>query len=129
MASGASSSAAGSFMASPIGLPISEKLNKTNLVLWKAQVMPVIRGAQLEGLLDVTVEPPPKEVDVKQGDKDIKAPNPDYGRWVAQDQQALSYLLTNMLREVMAQVTTARHPPSFGRRLMKSSHHRPELDL
>lgn len=86
----------------------SQKLSKTNLVLWEAQVLPAIHKAQLEGLLDSTLAPPPNEVDVKDGEKTVKAPNPDYARWVAQDQQVLSYLLTNMSRDVMAQVATAK---------------------
>jgi hypothetical protein len=32
-------------------IPILEKLNKTNYMLWKAQVLPPIRAAQMEGLL------------------------------------------------------------------------------
>lgn len=102
------SSSAGNATASPIGLPVSEKLSKTNLVLWKAQVLPAIRGAQLEGLIDGTLPPPPKEIDVKDSDKTVKGPNPDYARWVALDQQVLGYLLTTMTREVMAQVATAK---------------------
>ncbi|CAN6294032.1 unnamed protein product [Urochloa humidicola] len=99
---GASSSAGGA-PASPFGLPITEKLSKTNLVLWKAQVLPAIHGAQLEGLLDGTIPPPPKEIVIKDG----KGPSPDYASWVALDQQVLNYLLTTMSRDVLAQVATA----------------------
>jgi hypothetical protein len=42
-------------LASPLGLLVSEKLSKNNLQLWKLQVLPTIRGAQLEGYLDGTV--------------------------------------------------------------------------
>ncbi|CAN6275510.1 unnamed protein product [Urochloa humidicola] len=104
--SGPSSASAAAFP-SLLSLPITEKLSKNNLVLWKAQVLPAIRGAQLEGHLDGTDPAPPKEIDVKQADKIIKSPNMDYARWMALDQQVLGYLLTTMMREVMAQVATA----------------------
>jgi hypothetical protein len=53
--------------ASPLGLPVSEKLSKNNMQLWKLQVLPTIRGAQLEGYLDGSVTTPPEEIDVKTG--------------------------------------------------------------
>ena len=70
----------------PLGLPITEKLANDNLTLWKAQVMPAIRGAQLEGFLDGTAVPPPVQVDAKVGEKTIKVANPEYAQWIAQDQ-------------------------------------------
>ena len=91
-----------------IGFPIIEKLTKTNLVFWKAKVLPTIREVQLKDLLDATATPSPKEVDDKDGDRIVKVPNPDYTKWVALDQQVLSYLLTTMSREGLAQVATAK---------------------
>jgi hypothetical protein len=37
---------------SPFGANVSEKLNRDNYLLQKTQVMPPIRGAQLESTLD-----------------------------------------------------------------------------
>jgi uncharacterized membrane protein YgcG len=94
-------------MATPLGLPISEKLSKNNLQLWKLQVLPAIRGAQLEEHLASTAIPPPKEIVVKQGGTETKEVNPEFTRWMALDQQVLSYLLSTMTRDVMLQVATA----------------------
>jgi hypothetical protein len=94
-------------MATPLGLPISEKLSKNNLQLWKLQVLPAVRGAQLEDHLSRMVAPPPKGIVVKRGDKEEKEANPEYTRWLALDQQVLSYLLSTMTRDVMLQVATA----------------------
>jgi hypothetical protein len=77
-------------LASPLGLPISEKLSKNNLQLWKLQVLPTIRGAQLEGYLDGSVAVPPKEIYVKTSDTTTKSANPEYANWLALDQQVLS---------------------------------------
>jgi hypothetical protein len=110
MTQGSSSSAAGNpplGLVAPLGLPVSEKLSKNNLQLWKLQVLPTIRGAQLLGFLDGTTVAPPKEIDVKAGDTVTKEANPEYAKWLALDQQVLGYLLTTMTREAMLQVGAA----------------------
>jgi hypothetical protein len=57
------------------------------------QVLLAIRGAQLEGLLDGSMPvPPPEIVEKDANNKDVKKANPEYARWVAQDQAVLSYL-------------------------------------
>jgi hypothetical protein len=38
---------------------ISEKLNKTNHAIWKAQILVVLRGARLEGHLTGVTKAPP----------------------------------------------------------------------
>ncbi|CAN6318271.1 unnamed protein product [Urochloa humidicola] len=103
-----SSSSSTAAMAAPFGFPVSEKLNKSNLSLWKLQVLPAVRGAQLEGFLDGTNPAPPKDLDNKVNGKDVKRSNPEYARWVALDQQVLAYLLSTMTRDVMMQVAGAR---------------------
>jgi hypothetical protein len=64
---------------------VSEKLSRGNYLIW---------GAQLMGYLDGSVVEPAKEIKAKDKDGDeIMIPNPDYARWIAQDQAVLSYLL------------------------------------
>ena len=41
-----------------LGLPVSKKITRKNFVRWKAQVLPVIRGRQLVGLLDGSIKAP-----------------------------------------------------------------------
>uniref|UniRef100_A0A0A9A7Y5 Uncharacterized protein n=1 Tax=Arundo donax TaxID=35708 RepID=A0A0A9A7Y5_ARUDO len=43
-----------------LGQPISEKLTKNIHILWKAEVIPIVQGVQLQGSLDGTVVAPPK---------------------------------------------------------------------
>jgi hypothetical protein len=84
-----------------LGKSVSEKQIGGNFLIWKTRVLPPTRGAQLTGYLDGTVPEPEKEVDVKDNDgKDVKIPNPEYARWITQDQTVLGYLLGNMTREV-----------------------------
>jgi hypothetical protein len=55
-----------------LGQVVTVKLNKGNYALWRAQVLPIIRGAQLQGYLDGTLVAPEKEVNVKIADKTRK---------------------------------------------------------
>jgi hypothetical protein len=66
-----------------LGQVVAVKLNKGNYALWRAQVLPIIRGAQLQGYLDGTFIALEKEVDVKIVDKTKKESNPEYIRWTA----------------------------------------------
>ena len=76
---------------------MTEKLGKNNYLLWKVQVLPAVRGAQMFGYLDGTNVAPAKEIDAKDGDKVVKVQNPAYVQWVASDQQVLGYLMSSLL--------------------------------
>lgn len=97
-----------------LGQVVTEKLTKTNFVLWKAQVLAALRGAQLAGFLDDSIKPPSKMVVLqdKDGNTGEKVVNAAYTQWVAQEQQVLSYLLMSLSREVLTQVATLT--PSIG---------------
>ena len=84
---------------------VSEKLTRDNFLLWQAQVLPDIRGAQLFGYLDGSTPAPEKELKDKDKDgKEVTIPNPEYARWIALDQSVLGYLLRNMSREILTQM-------------------------
>ena len=88
-----------------LGSPPTEKLARGNFILWKAQVLPALRGAHVTGLLDNSDAAPPKTVKTTQTDKTTAmVPNPLYAAWIAKDQQVLSYLLNSMTLEILAQV-------------------------
>jgi hypothetical protein len=71
-----------------LGQPISEKLTRENFILWKAQIVPIMRGAQLFGFLDgTTVEPMRTDA--------------SHGAWVTQDQQVLGFINASLSREVL----------------------------
>jgi hypothetical protein len=90
---------------SPLTAVVSEKLTRDNFLLWQAQVLPDIRGAQLYGYLDGSTPKPDKEIKATDKDgKEITVPNPEYARWISLDQSVLGYLLRNMSREVLTQM-------------------------
>jgi hypothetical protein len=92
-------------------LPPSEKLTQSNHVLWRVHVLAVVQGAWLAGFIDPAAKPlsafiPPKEekkVDpdgVADEKKEDPIENPTYADWVAKDQTVLSYLLSNLGKEI-----------------------------
>jgi hypothetical protein len=65
---------------------VLEKLSRENFILWKAQVLTIIRGACLYGYLDGTVKAPTKEIHVQLQDNTSKTEeSPTYTAWYAQD--------------------------------------------
>lgn len=86
---------------SSFSIPIGEKLTKSNYLLWKAQIMPAIRAAQLEPFLTGAAKRPAATISTK--DKE-DVPNPAYAEWVARDQAVLGYLLTSLTRDVLSSV-------------------------
>jgi hypothetical protein len=88
-------------------MPVFEKLVHGNHVLWKAQVLTVLRRAQLAGFLNGTNPAPAEKIKIKnnKSEEDSKEVlNPAFDVWKAQEQQVLSYFLTSVSRDVLAQV-------------------------
>lgn len=64
------------------GHAVPKKLTRTNFLLWKGQILPVIRGARLEGYLTGATQAPSAVIDAKEGEATVKKSNPnlDCGR-------------------------------------------------
>jgi hypothetical protein len=57
-------------MASTIlNIPISEKLNRGNFLVWQAQVLPAVRGSRLMAILDGSLAQPSSTIRVKKVDQ------------------------------------------------------------
>jgi hypothetical protein len=59
-----------------LGHIITEKLLKTNYMMWKAQIHPVVRGARLDGILTDTSKEPVEFIITKEDGKEVKTANP-----------------------------------------------------
>jgi hypothetical protein len=89
-----------------LAVQISEKLTKNNYPLWSAQVLLVIRAAQLEGLLTGDEKQPEKTPSISKADNSAdEQPNPAYIAWVARDQTVLGYLLALLTHETLLHVS------------------------
>ena len=90
-----------------LSLPISEKLSRDNFLLWKAQILPAIKGTRFVGILSGTSKALAPTISIEKAEKSKEdIVNPKYETWMAQDQQLLSYIINSLTKEVLASVIT-----------------------
>ena len=95
---------------SPLSGQITERLTRTNYVLWRTQITPQLRGAGVFGYVDGSMAEPAEFAVGKDKDgKEETIPNPLHAVWFREDQQVLGYLLNNLSKEVLVQVTSITH--------------------
>jgi hypothetical protein len=95
----------------PIQHLITIKLNQDNYLLWKAQIVPYLKGQNLFGFIDGSLPSPPSIL--SQTSTDLTQPplNPDFLTWQRQDQMILSALISSLSEMILAYVvkcTTSR---------------------
>ena len=109
--SGLSTMAAGSMLSDRTPFNFSQhitvKLTNDNYLLWRSQVVPLLRSHYLMGFVDGTYPCPPDRV-VRQIDgRAVAVPNPEHRAWVMQDQAILSAINTSMTPSVAGLVMFA----------------------
>ncbi|CAA0829640.1 Unknown protein, partial [Striga hermonthica] len=78
---------------------ISTKLDESNYLIWKQQVIKAIRGYGVEGYINGETKKPEKLIsDSKNGESQI---NPDYLYWVRQDQLLASWLMSSLSEGIL----------------------------
>uniref|UniRef100_A0A2N9I5M9 Reverse transcriptase Ty1/copia-type domain-containing protein n=1 Tax=Fagus sylvatica TaxID=28930 RepID=A0A2N9I5M9_FAGSY len=95
----------------PIQHLITIKLNQDNYLLWKAQIVPYLKGQNLFGFIDGSLPSPPSIL--PQTSTDLTQPplNLDFLTWQRQDQMILSALIPSLFETILAYVvkcTTSR---------------------
>jgi gag-polypeptide of LTR copia-type len=78
-------------------------LNHDNYLLWKSQVLPVLRGYDLIGFIDGSHPSPPSTI-VTDG---VSTVNSTYAKWNQQDKLILAWLFSSISSPVLAQVLNA----------------------
>uniref|UniRef100_A0A2N9EJB6 Reverse transcriptase Ty1/copia-type domain-containing protein n=2 Tax=Fagus sylvatica TaxID=28930 RepID=A0A2N9EJB6_FAGSY len=114
MASASASSSASSLSAltpttsphylSPIHHLITIKLTRDNYLLWKAQIIPYLKGQHLFGFVDGTETPPPEFLPLTTTEPNHSLPNPGFLFWQSQDQLILSALIYSLSENILAYV-------------------------
>lgn len=105
MGSTSTAAAAATTSPTPLDPKVTEKLTRDNYVLWKAQILPPIRGARLMGFLDGSAKQPAKTLEVVNSDKTkVIVNNPEHDTWLAHDQQVLVFLYNSISKEILRQV-------------------------
>uniref|UniRef100_A0A2N9GPU0 Integrase catalytic domain-containing protein n=1 Tax=Fagus sylvatica TaxID=28930 RepID=A0A2N9GPU0_FAGSY len=82
---------------------VTVKLTHDNFLLWKAQIVPYLKGQKVFGYVDGTISMPPQSIPASS-DGSITIPNPAFLTWVQQDQMVLSALISSLIERLIAQV-------------------------
>jgi gag-polypeptide of LTR copia-type len=82
--------------------PISTKLNLTNYLTWKSQLLPIIHGFNLTNY--ITAPPPSPTVITATG---TPIPNRDHLPWNRQDQMLLGWIRSSLTETVQGQVLSS----------------------
>jgi hypothetical protein len=101
-----------------------EKLTRGNFLMWKAIVLPQIRGAQMQHHLDPTSPVPLATIAVTKDGKEEQFINMACALWYAQQQQVQGYLMGSLSREILAQVVTLQTPAEVWVAIMLRSQRR-----
>ena len=80
----------------PIHHLITIKLTRENYLLWKAQIVPYLKGQHLYGYLDGSIAALPQSLTIEAGGDVQVIQNPDFGHWYLQDQMILSAIISSL---------------------------------
>ncbi|XP_073368004.1 uncharacterized protein [Aegilops tauschii subsp. strangulata] len=87
---------------------VTVKLSADNYLLWRAQVLPLMRSHYLEGYVDGTLPCPPAMVPVPSAaGGSVMVSNPAHRRWIAQDQAILGAIQSSQTPSVAGMVVFA----------------------
>jgi hypothetical protein len=101
---------AGALTSLPTSIPttytntITVRLDRTNYLLWRTQVIPHVAGQGWLGFLDGSYAAPPTTVTTGEGAAAVTQANPQYATWCYVDQRVLSILLGSMTEEILGQM-------------------------
>ncbi|KAK1626914.1 hypothetical protein QYE76_001229 [Lolium multiflorum] len=92
-------------LAAALGSPPSQPLTRENALIWKALVIPALRGARVLDLVEGVDKAPAETLDAEDANgKKLTIANPEYESWIARDQQVLRWLLNALSPDVLAHV-------------------------
>uniref|UniRef100_A0A2N9FQZ5 Uncharacterized protein n=1 Tax=Fagus sylvatica TaxID=28930 RepID=A0A2N9FQZ5_FAGSY len=83
---------------------ITIKLTRDNYLLWKAQIVPYLRGQHLFAFLNGSRSAPPPSFPTQHAEAIALVPNPEFQAWHLQDQLILSALISSLSKNILAHV-------------------------
>jgi hypothetical protein len=89
---------------SPVHHLITIKLTRDNYLLWKAQIVPYLKGQNLFGFIDGTQNPLPQFLPLTTTEPSQPGLNPDFHLWQSQDQLILSAIISSLSENILAYV-------------------------
>ena len=81
---------------------VTLKLSQENHLLWKAQIVPILRGHQLLGFVNGESTPPARLIPASTAEGAEMVINPAHTVWHAQDQLLLAGILSTLSPDIIA---------------------------
>lgn len=108
----------GSMMTGQIAVPnlaqlVTVRLSRENHFLWKAQIVPILRGHQLLGFVTSESTPPVRLVPASTAEGAEMVINPAHTVWNAQDQLLLAGILSTLSPDVLARTLNLTTSPQI----------------
>ncbi|KAL5832236.1 hypothetical protein ACOSQ4_017590 [Xanthoceras sorbifolium] len=93
-------------LANTLNVNINNKLDNSNYIYWKAQILFAIRALELEDLISVSKLPSSKFLFSESPSESVVEPsiNEAYLAWIRSDQLLLYWLLSIVSKSIMGQV-------------------------
>ncbi|KAK1643377.1 hypothetical protein QYE76_061182 [Lolium multiflorum] len=92
-------------LASALGSAPSQLLTCDNALIWKALVIPALRGAHVLDLIEGSEKVPEKLLETEDiNKKAVTIPNPEYSAWISREQQVLRWILNALSPDVLIHV-------------------------
>ncbi|KAJ1381298.1 Gag-polypeptide of LTR copia-type [Sesbania bispinosa] len=82
--------------------PVSEKLDETNFLIWKFQVVSTIKGYKLQKYISGNGGMPRKFL--SDEDEEMQNVNPEFVNWEQQDQLLTSWLVSSMTKRLTTRI-------------------------
>ncbi|KAH6811921.1 hypothetical protein C2S51_025683 [Perilla frutescens var. frutescens] len=83
----------------PQNCPISVKLSDSNFLIWRQQVLAIVRGYGLDAFLSNETSPPSQFI-VDETTQQQK-PNPEFQTWSRQDQLLSAWIQSSLTESIM----------------------------
>ena len=83
---------------------ITIKLTHDNYLLWKAQIVPSLKGQHVYGYLDGSTPNPPQVITIEANGDTQALQNPEFQHWHLQDQMILSAIISSLSEKILAYV-------------------------
>ena len=80
------------------------KLDQSNYLIWRSQVLASIRGNRLEKFIDGSITPPSSHIAQRVDDELRSVENPEFITWRSQDQVLLGWLLSSLSEGIISLV-------------------------
>jgi hypothetical protein len=97
IAMSSSSTSSTMVLAAALGSPPSQPLTRENTLIWKALVIPALRGARVLDLVEGNKEAPKEFLETEDiNKKKVTIKNPEYVSWISRDQLVLCWILNSL---------------------------------